>query len=87
MPGVARTGQDTAGGTILGMQAPTVFVNGTPVAVLGDDVAGHGPGVHAGPVMAECSTTVFAHGIGICREGDAASCGDTATGSANVFAG
>lgn len=87
MPGVSRVGQDTAGGTIVGVLAPTVFVNGAPVVVLGADVHPHGPGVHMGPVMAGCSGTVFAHGIGVCRAGDPASCGHAASGSGNVAAG
>lgn len=87
MPGVARTSQDAAGGTITGVLAPNVYVNGTPVACLGAAVAPHGPGIHAGPVMAQASSTVYANGIPICREGDAASCGHPATGSSDVFAG
>lgn len=86
MPGIARVGVDTAGGIILGGGQNSVFVNSSLVAVIGDAVAGHGPGVHASPVMAEGSTNVFANNIGVCREGDAASCGDTATGSSNSFA-
>ncbi len=87
MPGVSRISQDSAGGTIIGILAPRVFVNGTNVAVKGAAVAGHGLGVHAGPVMAGASGTVFANGIGVCRQGDAASCGHLAMGSGNVFAG
>ena len=88
MPGVARVGQDTAGGTQLGSQAPTVFVNGSVIVVLGDLVAAHGVPPHSPmPTMAAASTTVFAGGIGVCRQGDAASCGHPSTGSGNVFAG
>lgn len=87
MPGLSRTSQDSAGGTILGVLAPTVRCNGTPVAVRGDPVAGHGQGVHAEPTMSGCSASVRAHGIGVCRAGDAATCGHPATGSGNVFAG
>ncbi|MCF6432910.1 PAAR domain-containing protein [Leisingera sp. MMG026] len=87
MPGVSRTSQDSAGGTITGVLVPTVAVNGTPVAVISAAVAPHGFGVHGGPVMAQGSGTVFAGGIPVCRAGDAASCGHAATGSSNVFAG
>jgi uncharacterized Zn-binding protein involved in type VI secretion len=87
MPGVARVGVDAAGGIIKGVLAPSVLVNGAPVAVKGADVTGHGSGLHAGPVMVGASGTVFAEGIGVCRAGDAANCGDTASGSANVLAG
>ena len=87
MPGVARAFQDTAGGLILGMGNSTVFVNGLPASVLNDSVAGHGDGAHAGPSMVVSSGTVFCNSMGTCRQGDVASCGDTATGSGNVFAG
>jgi len=87
MPGISRVNLDTAGGTIVGNLAPTVFVNGKPIAVKGADVAGHAPGAHAGPVMLEHSATVFAQGKPVCRAGDAASCGHPATGSGDVFAG
>ncbi|MBY6056762.1 PAAR domain-containing protein [Leisingera daeponensis] len=87
MPGVSRTGQDAAGGTIVEALAPTVRVNGSAVAVLGCAVAPHGLGAHAGPVMATASGTVFAEGIAVCRQGDLASCGHAASGSANVHAG
>lgn len=87
MPGVSRISKDAAGGTIVEALAPSVRVNGSPVAVLGCAVAPHGFGLHAGPVMAAASGTVFAEGIAICREGDQASCGHPATGSGNVFAG
>jgi uncharacterized Zn-binding protein involved in type VI secretion len=87
MPGISRVNQDIAGGVIVGNLAPTVFVNGKPVAVRGALVAGHGRGGHRGPIMVGHSKTVFANGIGVCRKGDAASCGHIATGSSNVFAG
>ncbi len=87
MPGVSRVGLDVAGGTIIGVLVPTVRVNGRKVAVKGAAVAGHGPSPHSNPVMVGCSSTVRAGGIGVCRRGDAASCGHTATGSSDVFAG
>lgn len=77
---------DSAGGVIVGNLAPTVFVNGSPVVVLGSAVTGHGLGVHAAPTMQTASTTVFAQGKRVCRAGDVASCGDAASGSGNVFA-
>ena len=87
MPGVSRVGVDSAGGTITGPGVPSVVVNGAPISVKGDAVAGHGSGPHAGPVMVGSSGTVFAGGIGVVRAGDAASCGDAASGSADVIAG
>ena len=86
MPGIARVGLDTAGGTILGGGQSTVYVNNQLVAVIGDAVAGHGIGPHAGPTMVEGSLDVFAENIGVCRAGDAASCGDVATGSSDTLA-
>lgn len=87
MPGVARVNQDAAGGLIIGALAPTVYVNGQPIAVQGAPVQGHGVGTHAAPVMHDHSSTVYAGGIAVCRAGDAASCGHPASGSGNVFAG
>lgn len=87
MPGVSRVGVDSAGGVIKDALVPSVLVNGAPIAVKGAGITGHGAGAHAGPVMAGASATVFAGGIPVCRAGDAATCGDQATGSGNVFAG
>lgn len=87
MPGVSRVGVDSAGGTIVGDLAPTVFVDGSPIAVTGAAVAGHGNGPHAGPKTSAASGTVFANGIAVVRDGDAATCGHPATGSGDVFAG
>ena len=87
MPGISRVGVDAAGGTIVGNLAPTVKVNGSPVAVKGAAVAGHGRSPHSSPVMSGSSGTVKANGIEICRAGDAASCGHAASGSGDVKAG
>ena len=87
MPGISRVGVDAAGGTIVGNLAPTVLVNGSPIAVKGAAVAGHGLGSHSGPVMVGSLRSVTANGIPVCRAGDAASCGDAASGSGNVNAG
>jgi uncharacterized Zn-binding protein involved in type VI secretion len=87
MPGVSRVGVDSAGGIITGPGVPSVIVNGSPVSVIGDSVAGHGTGPHAGPTMVAGSGSVIAGGKGVVRAGDAASCGDTASGSSNVIAG
>lgn len=86
MPGVSRQGADIAGGTITAGSS-NVFVNGSPIARLGDAVAGHGRGSHRSPTMSGSSSTVYANGILICREGDVATCGHPATGSGNVFSG
>jgi len=88
MKGVGRVGVDSAGGTIIGVLAPNVIVNGSPIVLVGAAVTGHGVGVHASPTMAEGSSTVFVNGIPVCRTGDAASCGHTlSAGSGNIFIG
>ena len=87
MPGISRVGVDAAGSTIVGNLAPTVLVNGSPIAVQGAAVAGHGRGSHSGPVMVGSLGSVKANGIPVCRAGDPASCGHAASGSGNVNAG
>ena len=88
MTGVSRIGIDTAGSTILGPGGFNVKVNGFPCSTLGDDVAAHGPPIpHNSAKMVTASQTVFANGKPVVRAGDLASCGHTATGSHNVFAG
>ena len=87
MPGIARVGTDSAGGVQLQGGNTTVFVNGAVAQVLGGPVAGHGDSPHSSPNMVGASSTVFAQGIPVCRQGDSASCGHTSTGSGNVFAG
>ena len=86
MPGIARDdGQDVAGGALI-QGSSNVFVENKPVVRIGDAVAGHGRSPHNSPTMSAGSGNVFANGIGVCREGDAASCGHTASGSGTVFA-
>ena len=55
--------------------------------VHGDDVTGHGVGLHAGPTMIAGSNNVFIGGVAVCNAGDAATCGHTASGSSNVNVG
>lgn len=86
MPGIARVGIDTAGGVILGGGNSTVYINGALAAVIGDAIAYHGDFPHNAPVMVGGSNNVFINSIGVCRAGDAASCGHTATGSSDAFA-
>lgn len=87
MPGVSRVGVDTAGGTITGPGASTVFANGSKVSIKGDSVQAHSPGgIHNSATMIEGSSDVFAEGTEVVRAGDAASCGHTATGSSDTFA-
>jgi uncharacterized Zn-binding protein involved in type VI secretion len=87
MPGVGRVGVDSAGGIITGALVPNVRVNGSPIVVVGATVAPHGNGPHSNATMAVGSSKVKAHGIPVCRAGDAATCSDTLSpGSSTVFA-
>ena len=85
MPGVTRTGIDTAGGTVRGGGQSWVLLDGRPIAVVGDAVDPHAPcpdvAAHCAATMAAGSAWVSIDGIAICRAGDAASCGHAATGS------
>jgi len=87
MPGIARTFTDQAGGSIMVGGNTDVRANGSIVAVFGSPVVGHGRDAHSSPSMVAASTKVRAHGIGVCRSGDRASCSHTASGSSNVRAG
>lgn len=87
MSGVSRVNTDSAGGLIIGVLAPSVYANGANVVCFGADVQNHGVAPHAAPTMSGHSGTVYANGIAVCRAGDAATCGHTASGSGNVFAG
>lgn len=87
MPGVSRVNQDSAGGLISQALATSVYVDGKNITVKGAQVTPHGSGAHASATMSEASSSVFAEGIAICREGDKATCNDPTTGSSDVFAG
>lgn len=85
MPGIARdAGKDVPGGPII-RGSPNVFANGLPVARIGDNVAGHGKGPHAAPVMITGSFNVLTNFIPTCRAGDIAICGHPTSGSSDVF--
>jgi uncharacterized Zn-binding protein involved in type VI secretion len=87
MPGIARnSGTDVAGGADI-KGSSDVFVENKPAVRIGDNIAGHGIGLHAAPVMIAGSGTVFVNNIAVCREGDIASCGHPTSGSGTVFAG
>ena len=80
---LARVGVDSAGGVITGGGQSTVYCNGSLVAVIGDAVAGHGSSPHDAPTLSAGSSTVFINGIGVCRQGDPATCGDTISGGSS----
>lgn len=82
----ARVIREYAGGPIIGLLAPKVFINGIQVSVVGDNVEGHGPTPHDSPVVATGSPNTFANNSNVARLGDKASCGHTIlVGSHNVF--
>ncbi len=87
MTGIARKGQDIAGGVAF-EGSLNVYVNGTGAVRIGDKVVSHGMLPHSPtPPMVSGSITVKVNGLGVCRAGDVASCGHAITGSTNVFAG
>ena len=48
--GVCRVGIDSAGGIIVGPGNPRVTVEGVPISVAGDLIAGHGESPHSSAV-------------------------------------
>jgi len=86
MPGMSRGNLDTAVGVIRPASPRKVFVEGYPVLLPGDPVDPHGESPHDDAVMVGCSSKVFAGSLGVVRAGDAASCGDIATGSLKIIA-
>jgi len=89
---LGRTGHGCTG--VIGVKATarSVFVNGIPVARLGDRTFPHliRRGLlcvgHIGKVN-RASNSVFAEGIGVARVGDSYDRGAMIQGSENVFAG
>lgn len=86
MPGVSRETIDSAGGPLIAT-VTTVKVNNQSIIVQGDPVTSHGSSPHNAAVMVGASGTVKAGGKFVCRQGDAASCTHTASGSGDVIAG
>ena len=64
-----------------------VKLEGNFIAVVGAAIASHGSSIHIAATMAQGSSKVFAAGIAICRAGDLATCGHSASGSSKGFAG
>ncbi len=80
-----RSGIDTAGGGVItAVGQAFVKIDGALWIVVGDPVASHGTGGHASATMAAGATFVSIDGVPVCRLGDAATCGHTATGSGFV---
>jgi uncharacterized Zn-binding protein involved in type VI secretion len=87
MPQVHRlTDKNKAGAPIVSVIQSSVYVNNLLASVDGSPVAGHGPGVHAGPVTANGSQDVFIEYIPVNRLDDPDSCGHPrAIGSPDVY--
>lgn len=85
MPLATRSGIDTAGGGIItAVGQAFVTIDGALWTTVGDPVAAHGSGSHNAATMAAGATFVSIDGVPVCRLGDAATCGHTATGSGFV---
>jgi|14_taG_2_1085336.scaffolds.fasta_scaffold08555_4 uncharacterized Zn-binding protein involved in type VI secretion len=86
-----RVGIDMAGGgLIIGPGAPTVFVEGVPISVVGDGIATHGEAPHTtgSSLIATGSGTVMAEGKFVAIAPGVVSCGHTlAPGSTTVITG
>jgi uncharacterized Zn-binding protein involved in type VI secretion len=85
MPKLSKIGIDTAGGLILSNVASCqVYINGAEAVLQGAMVQSHGDGSNV--TMVGSSGSVFINGFGVVRQGDSASCGHVATGSAEISA-
>ena len=80
MPGITVKGMDSAGGTQIGGSGAPWTVDGQPIVLLGDPVAGHGKSPHDAPVMVQGSSWFTLDGVPVCHAGHLASCGHGATG-------
>lgn len=88
MPGIARVNsQDVAGAVIVGPGSRTVMADYKVVSLIGDKVAGHGPGPHAGPILvSNGAQKILIDGIVPAKQGTLASCGHPVTpGSSTVI--
>lgn len=87
MPEVHRLfDPNTADAPIIEVVQSTVYVNNLLLSVDGSPVQGHGPGLHAGPLTANGSQTVFAEYIPVNDRGDPDTCGHPREqGSPNVY--
>ena len=76
---------DLAGGKLIPSQS-SVYFNGKLVIVDGDMIESHGIGPHIAATISGTSTVKIG-AKSIVKTGDAASCGDIATGSSTVIIG
>ncbi len=84
MPKVARLGDAISHGGTIASGSPNTFVNGLPLARVGDLVLCD---IHAEQAIVSGSPDVFCNESPVARLGDAVSCGAVIIeGSPNVFA-
>lgn len=84
MPGAVRAGQDRFGSGTVKKGSPDVIINGREAVRVGDLVEPHGKKQHGSPSpVVTGSSSVFANGRALAREGSRAACGDTAQTSSN----
>ncbi|MNP88966.1 hypothetical protein D3C85_13600 [compost metagenome] len=81
---LSLVGVDSAGGVIVGPGSSTWTWNGKKISLVGDAVAGHGNGSHAGPTIATGSPWWTINGVPVTRVKSVATCGHGATGSPPV---
>jgi len=89
MPKVARFLDMVGTGVIQSTKPTGVFVEGRPIATLGDTVSTHGEAPHIGAsIISACSTTVFAGKTPVAMVGSKATCMHSVTmGSFTVNVG
>jgi uncharacterized Zn-binding protein involved in type VI secretion len=87
MPGIARKGTDNARGVIVGPSSSTVFADGKPVSLIGDQVAAHGKAPHSNPkIVGNGAKKVLVDGKIPAKQGSTASCGHSVVpGSSTVI--
>lgn len=66
--------QNVAGGAVTATTT-RMMVEGKAVLRRTDPVASHGTGLHADATMDEASARLIVGGLGVCRNGDKATCG------------
>lgn len=87
MPIASLAGFDNAAGILISAQQSFVRSKGNLVIVRTDPVTPHGTPPHASATVAGCSAIVRINGLGVARQGDAATCGHRCTGSSIINIG
>lgn len=87
MPLASLAGYDNAGGILISAKQSFVRCKGQLVIVRTDPVTAHGTAPHNSATVAGCSATTRINGLGIARQGDAATCGHACTGTSHINIG